>query len=153
MLMRARVQGLWLDGFEAGFARYLMTVMDDDDVTCMETEYDFGGFYLELSLHCEHAAFSDRHEEVLMQTTPDEGLISFPIEALLMSLHESPFLRILSRPFLFKRLHDEIGRHCFQRPVPVHWQRRRSRWNQGDRTSLVLVAMCRFIAVPVLGTN
>ena len=59
VLMRARVQGLWLDGFEAGFARYLMTVMDGNDVTCMGTEHDFGRWNWN---HHYTAAFSDRHE-------------------------------------------------------------------------------------------
>ena len=83
----------------------------------------------------------------------DEGLISFSFETLLTidkTLHGFPFLHILSRPCLFKRLLDEVGRLCVQRPVSVHWQLRKSRWNQSDRTSLMLVAMCTLIAVPAL---
>ena len=70
VLTRARVQGLWLGGFEAGYARYLMTAMDENNVTCMETEYDLGRWNWNWNYHyiANMQHFPIGTKEVLMQS-------------------------------------------------------------------------------------
>ena len=141
--MPARVQGLWLGGFEAGLGHILTNVMDDNDVTCMKMEQDFGtkvGFVI---LLWADSAYRSVRKECSCRRLAIADLVDFsnaPCLVVHQRLHaESFFFHLLGEPYLIKRLRDRLLiTPCIYYPISVCYHRRSRDRKNDDRIFLLL---------------